>query len=1276
MTIAITAPQKFDFQDIVCVEMMLRFHHLEDAQFFAEPRGGEDGEIIFGRGMPIERAEIQVKGAAGSITIDAIADCLAHTPPRKASDTLLERLLGDPTRLVVLVMSGRCDDAASVYSLPFDWTGVGHPVHTLKQSDAVALLGAFAKVQVPGKDGGSLKSRREAHFRAVAAAIDPAILRIALQRLIILERLDEVELENRCADKLRTTHRIPGDRIPDVLARLRMAVKTAKTQAIDAFSLVRAALHKAAPPPTRPQGYVCRGDERDWVDLLSRENILLLSGPPRVGKTDAARWVAAEFESHGYEIREINEVDTAERFLLEPGDSLRLVVLDDPLGGAHAAPDATRKLMRIAGLAPRLRPNRKLIISQGQEHLLASSRQNALSDVDTTGHKWRDLGTVPATFLGSLWDRFAENWKVTPSLRQFVLDALSKGDLYLEAGCLRHLAVHHARLEGRYDLDRVARIAREDAASLGHALEEDGFQQLLTGLVLASSESEPIALSELSFVIGSGGDGLPGKPKTTAICYGMGGKSTEYSDDHSYDTPPRLGPEDEERLGKLERRQIVKVDAGDRVAFTHPFYRSAAESILGKPTRQIALKIVTALERGLFCLAPPTSRASSRNFDWVYDQLATQPKAQAELVDCAVSGLKSYFPSTRDFCFTFLLRRLTELPHDRQMELSQWVSAVTFVSLESLEWVNGDARLPLGKTLDMWDHHFKEISKEKVAAELLILEDTGSGYLSPERAVKVLMYYKKNPTKISISAMGRLLSYDEAAIRAKSTELWLMVPRIEDKALLQRIFSEDHPSVALAALKGTIKGYNNWSAERQQAILAGLQAFASLPASAVAMLDRLVVFDRIEYTGEDPPWEIFEKLLPVVMRVIPENAAFIDARLFGVAETARSVLPASSMVDICDGWIDWLERNSTEGRLPSEFSLGVAKILLEATKADPDLRKGRIKRLLDFPGTGALISFIADVVDIWDDLVEDERTCVENTLTSTRTDVLWLKAVVLTRTNVPKLLQVLILGDELSLDSDAETLLKAMDPKLFCAVIHVYCGLPQPLWWLGTHHRIKQRWEPVIEMIAATPSHPLFVLAWEEITFGGKGKRVAKLINAVGAEHAERMLDLLIRIKVRCTGDFMPDAWSAVLGLAPDLETRSCWISKMAEYAPAILDGLSDLWDWLRDDDIKRMLKLLGTDTVPLEYLHLISKTTDGKKVSEEIQTATTELLEIMFLNLPPRLFKTCNQIIDRLKKLHIDDPELFMKINDRREKIFAEMDSIKNDCKLPEENLDGWIGP
>jgi hypothetical protein len=39
-TIAVTAPQKFDYQDLACVEMMLRFRGVCGTQFLVEPTGG------------------------------------------------------------------------------------------------------------------------------------------------------------------------------------------------------------------------------------------------------------------------------------------------------------------------------------------------------------------------------------------------------------------------------------------------------------------------------------------------------------------------------------------------------------------------------------------------------------------------------------------------------------------------------------------------------------------------------------------------------------------------------------------------------------------------------------------------------------------------------------------------------------------------------------------------------------------------------------------------------------------------------------------------------------------------------------------------------------------------------------------------------------------------------------------------------------------------------------------------------------------------------------
>ncbi|MDR9808284.1 hypothetical protein [Rhizobium hidalgonense] len=94
MNIAITGQQKYDFQDLVCAETMLSFADDDTACFLVEPAGGEDGQLHAGGKI----FEIQVKGAAGAVGFDHIADYLAHFPANAASGSFLERIVSEEDR--------------------------------------------------------------------------------------------------------------------------------------------------------------------------------------------------------------------------------------------------------------------------------------------------------------------------------------------------------------------------------------------------------------------------------------------------------------------------------------------------------------------------------------------------------------------------------------------------------------------------------------------------------------------------------------------------------------------------------------------------------------------------------------------------------------------------------------------------------------------------------------------------------------------------------------------------------------------------------------------------------------------------------------------------------------------------------------------------------------------------------------------------------------------------------------------------------------------------
>ena len=588
------------------------------------------------------RLEVQVKGASGTVTLEALASYLAHTPARRADHTLLERLIADTSRMAVLVMSGRANDAVSVYVVGREWVGEPHPAKRISASHAKALLDAFAVAEVAGNDTGALKGQRQLHNAALAKSANIAIVREALSRLVIIEQVDEAELESRCAEHLRRAHAIPSDHAPDLLRRLRGVVKMAKSRRCYAFPSFREVLTSASPPPIRPINYVPRGVETDLEDALSLEGVLLLSGTPRVGKSFVARWLAADFMDAGYEVQEFSDAEGAERFLLDPGAALRLAVLDDPLGGSYVSPEAARSLARIERLISRLTIRRKLIVAQGLEPLLATARATSLDDVKTAKHSWRDMGTFSPTFLAAVWNSLASTFGVDERLDDLVKHALMAGAAVIEPGCLEHLAANAFRLPSRFTLDEVIRLAREDALQLGRALAAEGLEDLTITLALTTAPREPIAAKELAFARGEGGALLPGKPAKDFLISCHGSPLTE-SPSPAYDECPALAKANSDALDALERRRLIRIEMGSSAGFAHPFYRAAAETLLDGPTHRLAVSAVRTVERGLFCLSPLTSRATARNLEWIFSKLGPRSEARRSLIQQAIEGLKSFF---------------------------------------------------------------------------------------------------------------------------------------------------------------------------------------------------------------------------------------------------------------------------------------------------------------------------------------------------------------------------------------------------------------------------------------------------------------------------------------------------------------------------------------------------------------------------------------------------------------------------------------------------------
>ena len=558
----------------------------------------------------------------------------------------------------------------------------------------------------------------------------------------------------------------------------------------------------------RPVNYVTRGDEKEWLTTLSCRNALLLSGPPRCGKSNAAAWIASELQIQGYNVRRGTDVEEARRYLQDPTPGERLYLLDDPLGSVRVDVNANHAVSVLKSVTTQLPPNRKLIVAQSQDQIFATTNGRTLGDCRLGNHIWHDLGRPKKSFLLEAWRVIATSGNVPALVRKAVSVSIEHGEA-LEVGNLSHLAANVDQLLPNASTQDIIRKAREDAADLGRELSLRGpdMHSLLLALSVGTSPGEPIQLRELAFLTDPQPAKLPCKNEDASQSV-VTGDAVEDERPPDYENPPQPSLDILRHLDELEHRRFVS-RGGDGINFRHPLYRAAAESVLAKQTALSASMPVKTLERALFCANARTSRAGARNLDWLYASLYWNPESQAEVVRYAIEGLKCVFPATRDLCFSFLIRHQEAPVIAKGKDLAEWVSTALSISLDNIRWYEGEAWVPPVRVFRGFPSFLDMaiVEASNCQQDLSALDGNLPATLSAERASRVIAFLGREPSAMSSRVALRLLSYDEAVLRAEAAETWLTLPRTDDNEVLSRIFEDIDPRVLLSAYKGLIRSW-------------------------------------------------------------------------------------------------------------------------------------------------------------------------------------------------------------------------------------------------------------------------------------------------------------------------------------------------------------------------------------------------------------------------------------------------------------------------------------
>lgn len=1276
MSIELTGPRKYKFQDQVCVLLAILAVNEADASLQIEPEDGEDALMTVDNGGRTHLVEVQVKGAAGAVSADSLADWLAHFPAHCAIGSLFERVVSDTQRSVLFVATGRCNDATVVHTVPLSAQAVSLDQGAVKRKTEDSMrtaLDEYAKA-TPSTDKDLAKKRR-AHVAKLLPLISDVALKDALHRVLIAEQLDDAEVLMRSKVALQTLHHVVPDQIEHVLGQIGSIVFREKRSKKNVLPEVAKAIASGrAKDPLVSVSYVSRPEEAELLKQLSLQSAVLITGAPRVGKSFCARSVAATLQIQGYVVRICSDLAEADRFLTEPVTETRVALVDDPLGGAHASENAERQLQMVERLIPKLTNGRKLIVAQAQDRLLEVTRLKSVEKIFTAGFSWVTMGIGDAGFLAAVWAGAATTYSVPMDLTQQIANEIASARLDLEPGCLVHLAANHNRLEEGAKIEEIIRFARLDAKSLGSALRKEKLAPLLNALAVASTQELDVAELELAFILDNARIDRPGKSDVKGFMSSFGvGRAVKASAPPSYAPPATISPRELDSLEHLELRRIV-TDKGRRYTFSHPFYRAAAESLLDAATNQSVNAAVSLVERALFTINPNTARAAATNLGWIHQNLDT-PEGQRGIIETAERGLSSIFPVVRDICFQFLIRRLSSLSADQQRDISKWVKKVTTIDLSYVEWVGDQPRIPAATFANALEvaPFPPTITKQMIAGTLALLDSEQPGVISNEAAVNALMYLKDHPDAMTQQMAARLLSYDVSLIRALAAKTWLCRSRSADAVVIERIFSEEHPAVAEAVYMGLIRAWPLCDDERRLTLTKSLRAMAASPVAAVVLIGHLVLIARKEHGGETTPWQLFESVMPVILGELPPGASLRDERLYDVMDSALGKISQSSLLEIIDRWLDVVEEFAARA-VPSDYMLGVSDILVSGIHSDVEERKSRIKRLLALPGTACRIRVVSDFVDLWGQLFEHEQALLLDHLTAGSPDEVWLRAAALTRSVLPTEIQSVVLSNGITLTSPPNVVVTNIPHQLLNACLGIVTGNHPIIYFVGVHGSRNLEWKAIVREILRMPNHAMFDACWDSLAASGEETLLAQVASELGESYSKHLARLLLERKQRTAGEFMLEVWEVLFGLSISDETKSEWIASMATIAPDALLSLEEYEYWIPESHRKEFLSHFEEDINIVVVVHKLREGLHNISlpVPESVSLELVTLLRALMKKFVPKLWTTYDVMLDFLRLYRIDSESLVKEIGDRRSACIKEP-SKRYEQVVP--TLEQWIG-
>lgn len=1092
MSVELTGPQAYDFQYLVTAYIALL--HIEEAncKLIVEKKDGEDAELIIVSDAKEMTLEIQVKSTTNDLNIEELTSWLNHFPDRKSENNLIERLNSDDNRIALFITKGRGTDLIRPFlatnisenSGPFNNELLSNIVNNLESNNSSDSL---------------LKEKRSVYSSRQARYFDnnKSHLRSICRRTLVWEMVSEDNIIDKCYDVLNKKFFVPLSKAKSALSETIELVKKARNERKDVIPSLEFFLRKYNVNQIHLNPVnVDRESIEEKIKILEENNVLLLTGISFCGKTHVAKKIGSELQYAGYNCLIEPDIKKATRFLLQNSMENRLCIIEDPFGQVELEDNYYEILSLLKDLINSLGLNRKIIVTSKIELLRRLSNSSDPRDWRLEGNEFLDLTVKDYTFIKKVWDAYCLEKKIPSDIASLISDSLKEmpEDNLLQPGQLKHLAYQNKTELLQMDIEDLIQVATVGGESLGMYFDTKAiaFKKVLVALGLGSSPSQIINAKELTYILSDSEEqpSLVFLEENYSTMEIPGRRSNPSFPEYELNT--NLPDWVLEQLDELEVHGYISI-IGDNILFTHPIYHEAAKYVINHQTRLSLRGIPTIINKGIACLEPDTSFMFTKQLRKLYLRYSSNQEFKEQLILSSCNSLNSIFPSVRDSAFIFLVSIIEDLSDQLQEKVYRFLKNED-IGNKRLLWRNGEPWINITSSYSLLDGIDALLGLENymdvVEIAKKLIHPSESKRISSEEAWQVVSSdFLFEEEEDNIQLIKQLLTYKEAFIRSRIAFTAIKFLSNQDShQLVELVFTDEHPNVVYQAMRGAISGWNEYS-EDHRAFLLSYMKLAMSNKVVVANMSRFLIdfgddygtdhidWDRFSENEKKKVWWIWSQIFHVFMENVPYKFVSLnESHLFDTVMKSADYIDSSEILKISKSWLLWIEKH-LHNRLLHESGYAVCDYLIKNTC--PDQRKELSGRILNQVDTNFISVALAEYINQWDILSNEERQKIMLLLQSGRDDARWLKAVSLTRTKVPAAIAYELVGDKCIFEKEINDIIKCFPGDLLTDCLSVFTGDPQPLWWLGYHHTKDTKWPQVLQKLLEIPEHPSFEIAFK-----------------------------------------------------------------------------------------------------------------------------------------------------------------------------------------------------